>query len=148
MRVSMVLLTCGCALRVVSEPLAYGGLMESAWQVLAISAGLELTAVCAFAVNLAVTMALPAPVWILPKHLHGGMTLYWCVTAYPETRTLLVRSGLRTLAQVREIPQALTLEEAARADGVDLGAVLETLREFVSGRQARSLGTERPSTAG
>ncbi len=151
MRVSMVLLACGCALRVVSEPLAYGRIVVAAWQALPVSAVLELTAVCAFAVNIAMTMALPAPVWVLPRHLHGGMTLYWCVVAYPETRSLLVRAGLRTLETAAEIPPALTLAEAAQADGVELETVLEALRGFVGARQARALhrrdaGTPRKQT--
>lgn len=54
---SLVLLQCGCALRVTSEPLAYEGFSLGAWKVLPVSATLELAGVLLFAVNLGMTYA-------------------------------------------------------------------------------------------
>ena len=52
---SLLLLQCGCTLRVSSEPLAYDGFSTFAWKVLPVSAALELTAVLVFAVNMVLT---------------------------------------------------------------------------------------------
>jgi hypothetical protein len=52
---SLLLLQCGCTLRVSSEPLAYEGFSTFAWKVLPVSAALELTAVLVFAVNMVLT---------------------------------------------------------------------------------------------
>lgn len=57
---SLSLLTAGCALRVLCEPLAYEGYAGWAWRVLPWSAVTELTAVTMFALNLAFTLARPA----------------------------------------------------------------------------------------
>jgi hypothetical protein len=54
---SLLLLQCGCMLRVTSEPLAYEGFSWFAWKVLPVSATLELAGVLMFAVNLAMTYA-------------------------------------------------------------------------------------------
>jgi uncharacterized protein involved in response to NO len=54
---SLLLLQCGCMLRVSSEPLAYEGFSMIAWKVLPVSATLELAGVLVFAVNLAMTFA-------------------------------------------------------------------------------------------
>jgi len=51
----LVLLTCGCALRVSGEVLAYQGIFPAAWSWLPYSAVLELCAVTLFAVNLLAT---------------------------------------------------------------------------------------------
>lgn len=56
------LLTIGCALRVTSEVLAYQQYAAWAWHVLPVSAVIELSAVTAFALNLAVTFLKPPPV--------------------------------------------------------------------------------------
>jgi uncharacterized protein involved in response to NO len=53
---SLLLLQCGCTLRVSSEPLAYEGLLAFAWKVLPTSGFLELSAVLLFAINLALTL--------------------------------------------------------------------------------------------
>jgi uncharacterized protein involved in response to NO len=53
---SLLLLSSGCFLRVVAEPLAYEGLWAPAWSVLPFSAGLELAAVSLFALNIGVTL--------------------------------------------------------------------------------------------
>jgi hypothetical protein len=58
---SLLLLQCGCTLRVSSEPLAYEGFSTLAWKVLPISAAFELTAVLAFAVNVILTYAKGRP---------------------------------------------------------------------------------------
>lgn len=55
MLVNCSLLTIGCALRVVSEVLAYEGFSTHAWSVLPVSAVVELTAVTLFATNLVIT---------------------------------------------------------------------------------------------
>jgi len=55
MLVMLVLLMTGCALRVASEILAYQNYAVWAWNVLPVSALIELAAVTLFAVNLFVT---------------------------------------------------------------------------------------------
>lgn len=57
MLIMLVLLMTGCMLRVTSEILAYQDYAKWAWEVLPISAVIELTAVVLFAVNLIVTFA-------------------------------------------------------------------------------------------
>jgi hypothetical protein len=57
----LLLLTCGCALRVSSEVLAYQGLVARAWSWLPYSAVLELTAVTLFALNLCLTFLQDPP---------------------------------------------------------------------------------------
>ena len=52
---ALALLTLGCALRVSCEALAYQGFASWAWSLLPVSAVIELSAVVAFAVNLAAT---------------------------------------------------------------------------------------------
>lgn len=60
---SLYLLSAGCLVRVVSEPLAYNGIWQPAWHLLPLSAVVELTAVTLFAVNLGATLLQP------PAHL-------------------------------------------------------------------------------
>lgn len=60
---SLLLLGGGCLLRVSSEPLAYENLWTPAWEVLTISALVELTAVSLFAINIVATLIQP------PAHL-------------------------------------------------------------------------------
>lgn len=136
---ALVLLTAGCALRVVSEPLAYAGTVPAAWSVLPVSAVLELTAVLLFALNIGATQLSPMPAWIAAPTVNEDLPLYWYVTSYPETRALLVDAGLRTLARARSVPRALTLREAAAADGVECGKLVAVLREYFERRLARSL---------
>jgi hypothetical protein len=57
MLVGLLLLQCGCTLRVTSEPLAYEGFSMFAWKALPVSATLELAGVLVFAFNLAMTFA-------------------------------------------------------------------------------------------
>jgi len=52
---ALALLSIGCLLRVGSEVLAYQGFARAAWSWLPVSAMTEMTAVTAFAVNLAIT---------------------------------------------------------------------------------------------
>ena len=59
MLVMLVLLMTGCALRVASEILAYQDYAAWAWNVLPVSALIELTAVTLFAVNLTITFLRP-----------------------------------------------------------------------------------------
>lgn len=59
MLVMLTLLMTGCTLRVVSEILAYQDFAKWAWDILPVSALIELTAVTLFAINLAVTFARP-----------------------------------------------------------------------------------------
>lgn len=61
MFLSLLLLQCGCTLRVTSEPLAYEGFSMIAWKVLPMSATLELAGVLVFACNLAMTYAKGKP---------------------------------------------------------------------------------------
>lgn len=59
MLISLLLLTCGCSIRVVSEMVAYQYNVAAAWTLLPVSASLELAAVVAFAVNVAGTFLQP-----------------------------------------------------------------------------------------
>jgi hypothetical protein len=58
MFVSLLFLQAGCTLRVLSEPLAYEGILPFAWKTLPISGMLELGGVLVFAVNIALTFLL------------------------------------------------------------------------------------------
>jgi uncharacterized protein involved in response to NO len=58
---SLALLNLGCALRVSCEVIAYQGYAAWPWKVLPFSALIELTALTAFAINLAGTFVLQAP---------------------------------------------------------------------------------------
>ena len=58
MFMSLMLLQIGCTLRVLSEPLAYEGLLPVAWKTLPISGMLELSGVSVFAINIALTFLL------------------------------------------------------------------------------------------
>lgn len=59
MLVMLILLMSGCALRVASEILAYQDYAKWGWNILPVSALIELTAVALFALNLIVTFARP-----------------------------------------------------------------------------------------
>ena len=59
MLMMLVLLMTGCTLRVASEILAYQDYAKWAWNVLPVSAVIELTAVALFAINLIATFARP-----------------------------------------------------------------------------------------
>jgi Ca2+/H+ antiporter len=63
MGASLMLITAGCTSRVISEPLAYGGILTAAWKVLPLSAFAELIAVLLFAFNLLMSLATPIPSW-------------------------------------------------------------------------------------
>jgi hypothetical protein len=112
--------------------------------VLPISALLELTAVVVFVVNMGLTLAQPQPAWFSPEGANPTLPVYWYVTSFPQTRSLLIDAGLKTLAQVREPPRSLTLAEAARADGADLESLLAQLRKFFSQRQPRRAERQAP----
>jgi len=58
---ALSLLTLGCALRVSSEILAYGGFLDSAWSWLPVSAVTEMIAVTLFAANLILTFMSERP---------------------------------------------------------------------------------------
>jgi hypothetical protein len=60
---SLLLLNVGCALRVISEVIAYEGYGRWAWPILPLSAIVELTAVTLFAANLAIAFLRP------PEHV-------------------------------------------------------------------------------
>ncbi|MGH9354510.1 MAG: hypothetical protein ACRD10_00090, partial [Terriglobia bacterium] len=66
MLVMLVLLMTGCTLRVGSEILAYQDYAKWAWNILPVSALIELTAVTLFAINLIVTFARPPAVVTSP----------------------------------------------------------------------------------
>lgn len=136
MAASLWLLSIGCLLRVMSEAVAYsaGG---SLWSLLPLSAFLELAAVIAFVINLAATLAQPMPAWFSDGGVSAKLPLYWYVTSFPKTKSLLIREGLTTLAGRREIPRSLSLAEAALADGVDLDHLIVQLNEFFNRRRPR-----------
>jgi uncharacterized protein involved in response to NO len=62
MGASLAVLNLGCLLRVSCEIPAYEANIRAAWSLLPVSAVTELTAVCLFALNMAVTLMLPPPV--------------------------------------------------------------------------------------
>ncbi|MBZ5561147.1 MAG: cbb3-type cytochrome c oxidase subunit I [Acidobacteriia bacterium] len=139
MAASLWILNVGCFLRVSSEAVAYS-LGGAAWSVLPVSALLELAAVILFVVNLGLTLKQPLPAWFEPDEVNETLPVYWYVTSYPGTRSLLVRAGLKTLGRVHDVPRSLTLAEAAAADNVGIDGLLEQLREFFSRRQPRRVG--------
>ena len=139
MQASLVLIATGCTLRVVSEPLAYGGILAIAWKVLPVSAVAELIAVLLFGFNLAMSLATPIPAWFGRKNVNDRMSVYWLVSSYPATRRLLVEYGLGTLAGADAIPKSLSLREAAQADGVSPSMLVEKLGAFFESRLAPSL---------
>jgi NnrS protein len=139
MRWSLVLLTAGCTLRVISEPLAYGNALALFWSLLPFSACMELTAVLLFAFNIGRTLSTPMPAWFMREQIKDTMPLYWYVTSYPASRRVLTEAGIKTLAQVREIPKSLTLREAAEAEGVDSAALVQKLGDFFEARLASTL---------
>ena len=114
MQFSLMLLTAGCALRVISEPLAYGGIVTSAWKVLPVSAFSELAAVLLFGFNLAMSLATPIPSWFGRKQANERMSVYWLISSYPATRKILVENGLVTLGGTDVVPKSLSLLEAAK----------------------------------
>ncbi len=136
---SLAVLGVGCTLRVMSEPLAYADLAPLFWRLLPVSALLELSAVVMFAFNMARSLATPMPAWFAREQVKDSMTLYWYVTSYPATRRLLRQAGIRTLGTAREVPKSLTLREAAEAEGIESGVVVEKLAEFFEARLARAL---------
>ncbi|MGH9449381.1 MAG: NnrS family protein [Terriglobia bacterium] len=140
MAVSLWLLSVGCLLRVLSEAVAYSGGML--WSVLPVSAFLELGAVIAFVVNMAVTLTQPLPAWFSASGVSAKLPLYWYVTSFPKTKPVLIDAGLKTLAGRREVPRSLSLAEAAAADGADLNNLLSRLNEFFIERQPRRTGRE------
>ncbi len=139
MAASLWILNLGCVLRVSSEAIAYsaGG---AAWRILPISAVLEMTAVVIFVVNLGVTIKRPIPAWLAPDQIKAALPLYWYVTSFPETKSVLIHAGLKTLARIQELPRSLSLAEAAEADGVDAEPILAGLRTFFSQRQPKRAG--------
>lgn len=70
MLASLVFLQTGCMLRVLSEPLAYEGILSFAWKVLPISGMLELTGVLIFAANTVLTFAFGRSAFARPEVAH------------------------------------------------------------------------------
>lgn len=139
MHLSLVLITAGCSLRVLAEPLAYGGLVDAAWKVLPVSAFTELSAVLLFGLNIAASLATPVPSWFGRKQVNDRMSVYWLVSSYATTRRIMIANGLVTLAKVDAIPRSLTLRDAALADGVPPETLVEKLGDFFESRLPRSL---------
>jgi hypothetical protein len=136
---SLALITAGCTLRVLCEPLAYGAVISLAWKALPVSAFAELTAVVLFACNLAMSLATPVPAWFGRQQVNDRMTVYWLISSYPATRKLLIESGLVTLARAETVPKSLSLHEAAEADGVASQILVDKLGDFFEARLPRSL---------
>jgi uncharacterized protein involved in response to NO len=137
MGASLWLLATGCFLRVSSEAVAYSASGGLSWKVLPVSGLFELTAVCIFVGNLGWTMTQPVPAWFGSSGVAPQMTVYFYVASFPKTKQVLVESGLKTLARVKDIPYSLTLSEAAAADGASLEQMLAALRAFFAERQPR-----------
>ncbi len=139
MAASLWILTTGCLLRVSSEAVAYS-LGGPGWTLLPISALLELAAVLLFVTNMAATLAQPMPAWFGASGVIPALPLYWYISSYPKTKTILIEAGLKTLAHVRDVPRSLTLAEAAAADTVDIHEIVARLRSFFSQREPRRVG--------
>lgn len=137
MAASLWLLTLGCLVRVSSEAVAYSSSGGISWSLLPVSAFTELAAVFLFVLNLALTLMQPMPAWFSQAGVSARMPVYFYVTSFPKTRRVLINSGLTTLARIREVPRALTLDQAAEADGADVQRLLAGLREFFARRQPR-----------
>jgi uncharacterized protein involved in response to NO len=71
----LLLLSIGCALRVTGQILAYEGIAAIGWKLLPVSALIEMTAVSAFAVNMAATFLSKAP-----HHINAGYSTPGFVT--------------------------------------------------------------------
>ena len=138
MRISLLLITAGCALRVVSEPLACGNILIAAWKILPVSAFAELAAVLLFAFNMMMSLASPIPAWFGRKQVNDRMSVYWLISSYPATRKLMVANGLVTLANAKAVPKSLTLREAAEADAVQPDVLVDKLCGFFESRLPRS----------
>jgi uncharacterized protein involved in response to NO len=136
MAASLWLLSAGCLLRVSSEAVAYS-LGGSAWNLLPVSAYLEFAGVLAFVVNMAATMAQPLPAWFAAQGISDKLPLYWYVTSFPKTRSVLIRAGLKTLSETKNTPRSLSLAEAAAADHADLNHLVTELNAFFNKRQPR-----------
>jgi len=141
MGLTLWLVTLGCLLRVSSESLAYSS-TGFAWNLLPVSAFLELGAVLVFVANMGSTLAQPVPAWFSPAGVAANNLVYFYAASFPKTRQVLMEAGLKTLGSVREIPRTLTLREAAEADSADIEKLLGALREFFARREPRRLGRE------
>jgi len=139
MAASLWLLSVGCFLRVSSEAIAYshGG---NAWSLLPFSAYLEFAGVIAFVINIAATLAQPLPAWFAAQGISAQLPLYWYVTSFPKTRSVLIQAGLKTLSKTKMTPRSLTLAEAAAADHADLNHLVADLNAFFTERQPRRIG--------
>ncbi len=73
MFLSLVLLQAGCILRVLSEPLAYEGILTMAWKTLPVSGVLELSGVLVFAVNIALTFLLGRSAFAVNSSTQGSL---------------------------------------------------------------------------
>ena len=136
MGASLWILNLGCLLRVSTESVAYsaGGI---AWKLLPFSAFLELAAVLLFIANIGLTVAHPMLVWFGPEGVKPTLTLYWCISSFPNTRRILIDAGLKTLARAKGVPRTLTLAEAACADNASIERIVSDLRVFFSRHQPR-----------
>ncbi len=138
MAASLWLITGGCLLRVASEAIAYTAAPGAeAWSILPVSAFIELSAVLAFAANMALTLRQAPPAWMEPVSVTADLPVYWFVTSFPKTRGLLIEAGLSSLGQVKAPPRSLSLSEAAAADGVETAKLLETLNQYFRQHQPR-----------
>lgn len=136
MAATIWLVSLGCFLRVSSESMAYST-TGFAWDVLPISAILELSAVVVFVVNMGLTLSQPIPAWFGPAGVAPHLPVYFYVTSFPKSRQVLIDAGLETLDRVRDVPRSLSLEDAAQADDADIEKVQSALRTFFEKRQPR-----------
>ncbi len=139
MGASLWLLSAGCLLRVSSEAIAYS-LGGTAWNLLPVSAYLELAGILAFVGNMVATLFQPLPAWFAARDISAELPLYWYVTSFPKTRSVLIRAGLKTLSETKSAPHSLSLAEAAAADHADLNHLVAELKAFFSERQPRRVG--------
>ncbi len=69
MGASLILLNLGCTLRVTAQILAYEGISSMAWNVLPVSAVVEMTAVTLFAMNMLMTLTTGSPLEVYLESL-------------------------------------------------------------------------------
>ena len=136
MSATLWLISLGCLLRVSSESIAYS-VAGISWEVLPISALLELSAVVIFVVNMGMTLFQPIPAWFGPGGVAPHLPVYFYVTSFPKTKRVLIEAGLKTLDRVRDVPRSLSLQEAAEADGADIQKLQSALLAFFEKRQPR-----------
>jgi hypothetical protein len=89
---------------------------------------------------MAATLAQPLPAWFAAEGIRDKLPLYWYVTNFPKTRSVLVHVSVKTFSVAKKAPYSLSLAEAASADHADLNHLVTELNAFFSWPQPRRVG--------